>query len=181
LDSEDFGARIVALCRETTAGQGSRSVGWSSGASDDRAAVYVAVYETSGSGAVDLVIQDATHGHAADGVSLTQQHQLAVQDAAHAHSADNLALTQQHELAVADATHGHTADNLTLSTDGMLTVADSTHAHTAENLALTQQHQLAVADALHAHSADNIVFPGVGVTARAKYWDGSAWQPITFL
>lgn len=181
LAADDYGARCSSMARETTAGQGSRSIGWSSGSSDDRAAVYVAIYETAGSGAVDLIVQDATHGHTADGVSLTQQHQLAVQDAAHAHSADNLALTQQHQLVVADATHGHTADNLTLSTDGMLTVAESTHAHTAENLALTQQHQLVVADSLHAHSADNVVFPGVGVTARAKYWDGSAWQPITFI
>lgn len=41
----DFGARICQAARETTAGQGSRPVGFSSGVSDDRAAVHLAVRE----------------------------------------------------------------------------------------------------------------------------------------
>jgi hypothetical protein len=41
----DFGTRVIQTVRETTAGQGSRSVGFSSGTSDDRAAVYLAVRE----------------------------------------------------------------------------------------------------------------------------------------
>lgn len=157
LDSEDFGARAIALCRETTAGQGARNIGWSSGSSDDRAAVYVAIYETSGAGAVDLNIADATHGHTADNLGLTQQHQLAVQDASHAHAADNLALTQQNNLSVADATHGHVADNITLSTEIELSIADALHSHSADNITLVQQHVLAVVDATHGHSADNVV------------------------
>lgn len=43
LQSIDFGANGAAVSRETTAGQGSRSVGLSSGTSDDRAIVHLAV------------------------------------------------------------------------------------------------------------------------------------------
>lgn len=48
----DFGARVIVICRETTAGQGSRPVGWSSGTSDDRAAVHLAVREVPGGAVV---------------------------------------------------------------------------------------------------------------------------------
>jgi len=41
----DYGARVVQVVRETTAGQGARSVGFSSATSDDRAAVHLAVAE----------------------------------------------------------------------------------------------------------------------------------------
>ena len=50
LHSIDYGARGGAVCRETTAGQGSRSVGFSVGGSDDVAAVYFAVKETAAAG-----------------------------------------------------------------------------------------------------------------------------------
>lgn len=45
LVSIDFGAYVNAAVRETTAGQGARSVGFSSGTSDDRAFVHLAVSE----------------------------------------------------------------------------------------------------------------------------------------
>ena len=111
----------------------------------------------SAGGGITLTINDATHGHTADGLSLTQQHQLAVQDATHAHAVDNLALTQQHELAVDDATHAHSADNLTLSTEVVLSIADALHGHSVDNITLVQQHVLVVDDATHGHSADNVV------------------------
>lgn len=46
----DVGARVNAVVRETTAGQGSRPVGWASASSDDRAAVHLAIRETGGGG-----------------------------------------------------------------------------------------------------------------------------------
>jgi hypothetical protein len=49
LQSIDFGSRTVTTVRETTAGQGSRPVGWSA-ASDDVAAVYLAVREPPAGG-----------------------------------------------------------------------------------------------------------------------------------
>lgn len=45
LISIDFGTNIAHACRETTAGSGSRAVGFSSGTSDDRAVVHVAITE----------------------------------------------------------------------------------------------------------------------------------------
>jgi hypothetical protein len=41
----DTGNQVTATCRETTAGQGARSLGFSSGTSDDRAFVFLAVKE----------------------------------------------------------------------------------------------------------------------------------------
>lgn len=104
-----------------------------------------------------LALADATHGHLADGISLTQQHQLAVADATHAHAADNVTLAVQHVLAILDATHAHAADNVTLEVAGTLAIADATHGHSADGVTLTQAHLLAIADALHAHGADNLV------------------------
>ena len=45
LHNIDFGVNTASAVRETTAGQGSRSVGWSAGGNDDRAAVHIAVRE----------------------------------------------------------------------------------------------------------------------------------------
>lgn len=45
LQSIDVGNQCAALVRETTAGQGARNVGFSSGTTDDRAGVHVAVRE----------------------------------------------------------------------------------------------------------------------------------------
>lgn len=54
--SIDFGTNVARAGRETTAGQGSRPVGFSSGTSDDKAAVYLAILEARqvapGAGAV---------------------------------------------------------------------------------------------------------------------------------
>lgn len=47
----DFTARVDAVNRETTAGQGSRAVGFSSASTDDRAAVHLAVREAAGGAA----------------------------------------------------------------------------------------------------------------------------------
>lgn len=44
----DYGNRVVRAVRETTAGQGSRPVGFTSGTTDDRAAIYCAVKELFG-------------------------------------------------------------------------------------------------------------------------------------
>jgi hypothetical protein len=63
LVSIDFANRVIQVVRETTAGQGARSVGFSASTSDDRAAVYLAVRETftttltAGVGALSLTGQ----------------------------------------------------------------------------------------------------------------------------
>ena len=112
---------------------------------------------TEGSSDTELVVADAAHGHATDGIALTQAHTLVVADADHAHASDGVALTQAQELAVADALHAHAADNVVLELSGTLEVADATHAHTTDAIALSQAHILAVAQADHAHIADGLV------------------------
>jgi uncharacterized protein Veg len=135
--------------------------------------------------AIDLVIQDALHAHATDGIALTQVHVLAIadglhshfgdslvltqlhilaiQDSLHAHAGDNLVLTQAHLLAIQEALHSHAADNLTITENSAadLVIQDATHGHTTDGVALTQAHQLVVADALHAHAGDNLVLSQV--------------------
>lgn len=50
LQTIDIGQRGAAVCRRTSAGQGSLPVGFSSGSSDDRAGLFLAVREVSGGG-----------------------------------------------------------------------------------------------------------------------------------
>lgn len=98
---------------------------------------------SAGGSATDLVIQEATHSHTADSLTITVASTLAIQDATHAHTADNLSLsvTGVTDLTIADATHGHAADNLDLTVDGStdLVIDDATHAHTADSLTITAE------------------------------------------
>lgn len=103
--------------------------------------------------AIDLVVDDATHGQSTDGVAVTQVHALAVGDAVHGQPVDAVAVTQVHGLAVADAAHGHTADPVAVTIATDLAVADSTHAHGTDPVAVTQTHALAVGDAVHGQTA----------------------------
>lgn len=50
LGNIDYGTHVIMVVRETTAGQGARSVGFSSGSVDDRAAVHYAVKELAAAG-----------------------------------------------------------------------------------------------------------------------------------
>lgn len=165
-----------------------------------RAQIFVPLV-AGGGGAVDLIVQDATHGHTADGVSLTQQHQLAVQDASHAHSADNLTLSVETALDIAESLHGHVADNLTITQEHVLAVADALHAHAADqcdvnsidtlvvseglhahaadNLVLTQDHFLVIAEAAHAHLADNIDLTQAHVLAIVEALHAHAAENVT--
>ncbi len=97
----------------------------------------------AGGSATDLTIQDATHAHTADGLTITVDSTLAIADATHAHTADNLSLTVtgSTDLVVQDALHSHAADNLDLTVDGSidLTIDSATLAHTADNVTLTTE------------------------------------------
>ena len=50
----------------------------------------VGVIEAGVAAAIELTVADGTHGHAADGVALTQAHLLALADTLHGHAADVL-------------------------------------------------------------------------------------------
>ena len=125
-----------------------------------------------------LALADALHGHAADAVTLTQAHALALADALHAHAADSMTLTQAHALALADAVHVHAADGITLTTVGDLVLADALHAHAADGITLTQVHSLAVADALHGHLAEGVTLSLEGQLALADALHGHAADAI---
>ncbi len=70
---------------------------------------------TIGPETVPLTIADALNAHAADNLTLGQDHNLTVGDGLHGHQADTIALTQVHDLVVAAAAHAHAADNIDLT------------------------------------------------------------------
>ena len=123
----------------------------------DEDAIFLAPL-AGGSSYSDLAIQDASHAHAADSLTLATQSTLAIADATHAHAADSLTLTTLSVLSIADSSHGHAADNLTLagSSAADLAIQDATHAHSSDSPVLVAQSFLAIADASHAHAADNL-------------------------
>ena len=100
------------------------------GATVSRNDIYWQAYTTAAhvgawlpaSGTPSLVIADAAHGHAADGIVLTSQHSLTVAEAAHGHLADNVALSVLGTLAIDDALHAHLADSITLTASGAGTI-----------------------------------------------------------
>ena len=112
----------------------------------------------SGGGTVTLSVADSTHGHTADGLTVSTASALTVAEASHAHTAEALTLSTGTSLSVAESLHSHAADALTLTTKSSLAVSDSSHAHAADNLTLsaTTGDTLAVQDATHAHSAESI-------------------------
>lgn len=118
-----------------------------------------------------LVIQDASHAHTVDNLTLTQRQALVIGDGVHAHSADLVSLGAN--LTIHDGTHGHSADNLTLVQRQALVVQDGTHAHTADNVVLTQRQALVVQDASHAHTADNVVLTPGGTGTSLVIADGT--------
>ena len=126
--------------------------------SDSRIFVPVSVGGTTTS----LIVQDATHAHIADGVSLTTQWLLTIAESLHGHAADNLTLsaTDAANLVVQDAAHAHIADSISLTTNWLLSIADALHSHAADNLSLDASNAtfLTIQDALHSHAADSLGF-----------------------
>lgn len=110
----------------------------------------------SSGGPVDLVVANATHGHAAESVALTNLATLSVDGSVHAHTAGNLTLSTALALVTADALHAHVADTPTLSTGTSLAIEGTMHAHQADNVTLSTVLALAIDNALHAHTASNL-------------------------
>ncbi len=52
-----------------------------------------------------LTIQDSSHSHSVDNITLIQQHLLAIANSAHTLTSENLALIEHKLLAIANATH----------------------------------------------------------------------------
>lgn len=112
------------------------------------------IFIPSAGGTTSLVLQNSSHGHAADNIALNWQALLSVADSIHSHAADNLGLSTQQLLVVAEAAHAHAADNQTLSTQVLLGVSEALHAHSTDGVLLTTQLLLAVNESLHAHAVD---------------------------
>lgn len=106
--------------------------------------------------AVDLVIANAAHGHAAEAVVLTSATALAIDGAAHAHAAQGPTLGTETALVASDASHAHQADGPALSTESTLAPASAFHAHAAEGPTLSADATLAVDGAIHGHQADTV-------------------------
>lgn len=77
---------------------------------------------SEGGGGVTLSVADTSHGHLADGVTLTIEGVLSVAGSTHAHTTDNIGLTQANVITIAEATHAHSADNVVLSAVGVITL-----------------------------------------------------------
>lgn len=87
-----------------------------------------------------LVVQEATHAHTADSLTVAiPSVTLAIQDALHAHTSDAPSvLPSVLDLTIADALHSHTTDAVMLSVlDLELAVDNTLHDHAADNLTLT--------------------------------------------
>jgi hypothetical protein len=119
-----------------------------------RPARRVVVRVTAG-GAVQLVVQNASVGIAAEGPALVQKALLTVADAGVGITAESPSLLPKHTLVAADAAIAITADSPALTQANLLAVADADVAITADTVALTQQALLTVADALIAIAADS--------------------------
>lgn len=119
---------------------------------------------SSGGGSTSLTVNETTHAHSADALTLTTSAVLTIADATHAHAAESPAPSSSLGLTIAEALHGHAVDSLTLSVTGSesLVTADATHGHAADSLALSSDTGLTVADALHGHAADNLTLDTTG-------------------
>ena len=114
--------------------------------------------------ATQLVIDDASHTHGADGsIDLTQHNVLAIDDAAHTNTDDGpISLTAHgpsYQLVIDDTAHTHGADGPVTLTAHVptfqLTIADATHTHGADGpIDLTQHNVLAIDDASHTNGDD---------------------------
>ena len=117
--------------------------------------------------ATQLVIDDASHTHGADGsIDLTQHNVLAIDDAAHTNTDDGpISLTAHgpsYQLVIDDTAHTHGADGpVTLTAHEpavQLVIDDAAHMHGADGPVTLTAHvptfQLTIADATHTHGAD---------------------------
>lgn len=132
------------------------AIGGSFGSANSFGGTYYGVIEQQKLQNYLLVVDNATHGHTVDSVTVTQQHTLAVDNALHSHTVDNVTITQQHTLVVNDTIHSLTSDTPWLIYNTPLVVADALHSHVVDNVIVVQQHTLVVQDTLHSHTVDGV-------------------------
>ncbi len=113
-------------------------------------------------GVISLIVQNASHVHSVESLTLTQAHVLALADSLHSHSAESPLLSQAYALTLAAAAHSHVVESPSLTQAHSLAANGATHAHSAESLTMIQAHVLTLANTAHSHSADNLTLTVAG-------------------
>lgn len=135
----------------------------------------------AGGGAVELEVDDATHGHAVDSPSLTQANTLDLGGSFHGLVSAEVALTQANVLVAVDSAHGQASDSPVLSQSISLGVGGSSHGHIAGGIDLTQANTLALAGAAHVHIADGISLTQAIAIAVADCVHGLSVDGVTMV
>lgn len=104
-----------------------------------------------------LTLQEVSHPHNVENVSLTQKHLLQVQESNHTHSTESIALVEGEVLTVQESSHTTLSDNLDVVQSNLLVVQSSDHNHSSEAPSLTQGLSLVVQESLHSHDSENII------------------------
>ena len=120
----------------------------------------VEIAAASGGGAVDLVIQDANIGIAADNVTITQVHALNIQESGITMTVDNVVITQNHLIIVQDAAIPVAAENLTISQHIQLAIDKAVMAMQADTSSFQQVHQISIHKAFLQTAADVVTLTG---------------------
>ena len=96
-----------------------------------------------------LAINNSSHSHSVNNITLVQQHTLAATNASHSHTVDAVKIAQVHKLAVNNTTHSQTVESPAIVYNINLTVNGATHSVISDNLALISGLSLVVNNATH--------------------------------
>jgi len=124
-----------------------------------------------------LVITDSTHGHTSDEIGLIVI--LSIDDSIFSHTSDNITLTTDSTPVIADSTNDHTSDNITFATDSTLTIDDSTNAHSSDNITFATDSTLTIDDSTDAHTSDIITLSTQSSMTISDSTDGHTSDNVT--
>lgn len=113
-------------------------------------------------GSIALSIANADSSSTADGVPITQTHQLAAANAESASAADSVAISQTHQLAIDGAASQSSAGAPAIGQTHVLDIVAAEAASTADAIIITQEHILAIASAAAASFADSVALGQAG-------------------
>ncbi len=108
---------------------------------------YLGISGLPSSGAIS--VQDSSHSHSVENITLIQQHVLTLANAVHSLTSDNLDLIEHKTLVIDSTLHSLTSDLIVLTQAHTIVVDNTTHGLTSDNIALIQQHLLAIANTTH--------------------------------
>lgn len=150
------GARYYIQYKTSDAALTNERGTWTTTGTNRKAGSVIVAFKAAGSSAVDITVQDATHGHTADQPDVTQTHEIATADSLHSHATDQPTINQTQAIVVQEAVHDHTADNVTVSQVVPISASEALHGHVADSPAVSQTHVISVDESIHSHAADNV-------------------------